>query len=265
MEVMLTVRRTPADALGGRTRFGGGVSRPMTRVRFWLNWHVEYGQAIRVVGSHENLGAWQLSEALQLHWSEGDQWTAVAELPAGRIAEYKYVLVDSNNSQGLSWQQGNNSVLALRQDDREVEVYDNWAGGPGAAVIAAGKSTTRENRLVAWAEDIERLVASQRGELRRSRMELIAAQDDARSAREETRRLKTELATAQADRQEDKMRVRELETMNKLLRTQLQDSAASFRAALETAQRYLREAEQQSAKPSSSNTAEPHAMASLLS
>lgn len=42
--------------MGARTRFGGGVSRPMTRVRFWLNWHVEYGQAIRVVGSHENLG-----------------------------------------------------------------------------------------------------------------------------------------------------------------------------------------------------------------
>ena len=37
------------------------------------------------------------------------------------------------------------------------------------------------------------------------------------------------------------MKVRELETMNRLLRTQLQDSAASFRAALETAQRYLHE------------------------
>ena len=69
-------------------------------------------------------GAWQLSEALQLQWSEGDQWTAVAELPAGRILEYKYVLVDSSNSQGLSWQQGNNSVLALRQDDREVCASD---------------------------------------------------------------------------------------------------------------------------------------------
>lgn len=71
-------------------------------------------------------GAWQLSEALQLQWSEGDQWTAVAELPAGRILEYKYVLVDSSNSQGLSWQQGNNSVLALRQDDREVCVSLLW-------------------------------------------------------------------------------------------------------------------------------------------
>lgn len=42
------------------------------------------------------------------------------DLPAGRILEYKYVLVDSSTRQALSWQQGNNSVLALRQDDREV-------------------------------------------------------------------------------------------------------------------------------------------------
>ena len=45
----------------------------------------------------------------------------------------------------------------------QVEVCDNWAGGPGAAVIAAGKSSTRENRLIAWAEDIEALVTSQVG------------------------------------------------------------------------------------------------------
>ena len=66
-------------------------------------------------------GSWQLADCLELQWSEGDQWTAVADLPAGRIVEYKYVLVDSASSQGLSWQQGNNSVLALRLDDREVQ------------------------------------------------------------------------------------------------------------------------------------------------
>ena len=46
-----------AGAVGSRPRFGGGLARPMTRVRFWLNWHVQYGQSIRVVGSHDNLGA----------------------------------------------------------------------------------------------------------------------------------------------------------------------------------------------------------------
>ena len=67
-------------------------------------------------------GAWQLGNSLQLQWSEGDQWTAAADLPAGRIMEYKYVLVENNTNQAVSWQQGNNSVLALRQDDREVKL-----------------------------------------------------------------------------------------------------------------------------------------------
>ena len=35
--------------------------------------------------------------------------------------------------------------------------------------------------------------------------------------------------------------MRELESTNRLLRTQLQESAACFRAALETAQRHLNE------------------------
>ena len=42
------------------------------------------------------------------------------ELPAGQIVEYKYALLDSSGTISLAWQQGNNSVLALRRDDREV-------------------------------------------------------------------------------------------------------------------------------------------------
>lgn len=37
--------------------------------------------------------------------------------------------------------------------------------------------TTREGRLLSWAGEIEAQVASQRSELRRARMELVAAQE----------------------------------------------------------------------------------------
>ena len=43
-------------------------------------------------------------------------------------------------------------------------------------------------------------VVLQRSELRRSRLDLIAAQDDARAAREETRRVKAELARVEQER-----------------------------------------------------------------
>jgi len=32
------------------------------------------------------------------------------------------------------------------QDEPELEVFDNWEGQPGAAVMAGGKSSTRESK-----------------------------------------------------------------------------------------------------------------------
>ena len=52
-------------------------------------------------------------------------------------------------------------MLAVGHSDDDVEVYDNWEGSPGASVVAAGETTTREGRLLSWANEIEALFASQ--------------------------------------------------------------------------------------------------------
>ena len=129
--------------------------------------------------------------------------------------EYKYVLLDHSGHHAIAWQQGNNSVLALRSADEFVEVFDNWCararvlgplvlppwslcrrlarllslclfaclparrgGDPGAKVVADGaKPVTRENRLLSWATEVEAQLVAQRQELRRSRVELMAAQE----------------------------------------------------------------------------------------
>ena len=49
--------------------------------------------------------------------------------------------------------------------------------GAGSAVVANGEQGTREGRLLSWADEISALVATQRDDLRRSRMELVAAQE----------------------------------------------------------------------------------------
>jgi hypothetical protein len=48
-------------------------------------------------------------------------------------------------------------------------------GQPGAMVMVNGQKSTRENKLLSWASEIEALVAVQRDDLRRARMELAAA------------------------------------------------------------------------------------------
>lgn len=113
-------------------------------------------------------GAWNLAKAPALKWSEGDLWNVELELLAGQVYEYKYVVMGYDGTTAANWQQGGNSVLAVQLGDNEIEVYDNWRNSPGAVVVADGKETTRERKLLSWAGDM----GTQRAELRRTRMEL---------------------------------------------------------------------------------------------
>ena len=154
----------------------------MTAVSFCLQFDTQYGQRMRLVGSHHNLGeghalfcsaaspypgchrtclvqvhaqqqtskataihkqsmslyiidvqahaehpgciagAWQLRDGPDLSWTEGNNWRAVIELPAGTVHEYKYVLLNSHSGQALNWQRGNNSVLAIKAGEDRIEV-----------------------------------------------------------------------------------------------------------------------------------------------
>ncbi|KAK9834735.1 hypothetical protein WJX74_008813 [Apatococcus lobatus] len=215
----------------GRTSRQSGQ---LARVTFWLKFHADFGQRLKVVGSHPNLGAWTLTEAPELMWSPDDNWNTTLELPMGGIVEYKYVLLASNGAQPLSWQR--------------------------ASVISGGNKATREGRLLSWATEIEALVSSQRNELRRSRMELLSVQNEAQAAREETRKVRAELAEAQNQRSRAERQSKELQNLNRLLRTELTQSTQSFRQAMQTAQRFLIEAEQaMNATPSSEPAGAPAA------
>ena len=57
-----------------------------------------------------------------LSWTEGNNWRAVIELPSGTVYEYKFVLLDSHSGQALTWQRGNNSVLAVKAGEESIEV-----------------------------------------------------------------------------------------------------------------------------------------------
>ena len=55
-----------------------------------------YGEHLRVVGSHEVLGGWEVGAAPALEWGEGHVWTAQLEIPVGTEFEYKFVHVMPN-------------------------------------------------------------------------------------------------------------------------------------------------------------------------
>ncbi|KAL0046174.1 hypothetical protein WJX82_004787 [Trebouxia sp. C0006] len=223
---------------------GQQSANAVATVQFWLTFHAEFGQRLRVVGSHKNLGSWIMVDGPELRWTEGDRWHAKITLPSGSVYEYKYVVLDSSGTHALTWQRGNNSVLAIQQDEPELEVFDNWEGQPGAAVMAGGKSSTRESKLLAWATDIEAQLGLQRQELRRSRIELASAQEDARRARQEARAVRMELAQSQSVRAQADRLIRELQSSNRLLKSELQATTTTFKQALHVAQTMLDTAEE---------------------
>ena len=97
----------------------------VVNVKFFMKFHVDYGQQICLVGSIPEIGNWILSDSVSLSWNEGDIWCATLELPSNSVIEYKYVVV-GHGGHAVAWQSGNNSVLALTEEDEEVEVHDNW-------------------------------------------------------------------------------------------------------------------------------------------
>jgi hypothetical protein len=233
--------RTPAAEPPATSPTAATTTAPKNKVkvRFWLQFRVEYGQSVVVVGGSPDLGSWVLADGVPLTWSDGDMWNASVDLPAGTVTEYKYVVV-GQGGHAAAWQQGNNSVLALRQSDDIVEVYDNWGGNPGAQVLASGAApVTRESRLLSWATELEAQVAGQRQELRRARMELVAAQEEARIAREESKKLKMALAKSESERITAVANLKQADTVNQILQTQLKETTMSFSAALETAMEML--------------------------
>lgn len=73
-------------------------------VRFSINYRCEFGDELRLVGSADELGAWDESRGLRMNWSENDLWTITVDLPFGLVTEYKYVVVDRDG--GRRWQDG---------------------------------------------------------------------------------------------------------------------------------------------------------------
>jgi hypothetical protein len=69
---------------------------------------VEFGQAVKIVGSAEALGAWDAARGLSLAWGEGDVWTGAADVPAGEPLDFKVVVAAGDAA--VHWEEGENRV-----------------------------------------------------------------------------------------------------------------------------------------------------------
>ena len=50
---------------------------------------VSFGESHKVVGGHPSLGDWDVSNAPQMQWNDGNVWTLEVQLPEGSDIEFK--------------------------------------------------------------------------------------------------------------------------------------------------------------------------------
>ncbi|KAL4429211.1 hypothetical protein ABPG77_010190 [Micractinium sp. CCAP 211/92] len=230
----------PAAALALAAYEDALAQRPLALVRFSLRLRVQPGERVRLVGSGDELGKWDALAAPELRCIDGDMWQAALQLPTGCIVEYKYVILDASGRSVLSWQDGNNNVLAVRLSDESLDVTDNWHGDMRGEIVSAGGTVeTRESRLLAWAGDLFAQLSSQRAELRRSRLEVAGAKEAEQEARAEAGFFKAQNKVKEAERAEAAAALAEVQALNRAMEEQLTDTTQALLEAIETADALL--------------------------
>ena len=51
-------------------------------VCFMLPYRCKFGQRLCVIGASDNLGAWDVSKAIPMEWTDGDVWMVNMQIPA---------------------------------------------------------------------------------------------------------------------------------------------------------------------------------------
>jgi len=200
-------------------------------VRFFLRYKTSWGQGVKLIGSHPKLGSWSLNKAIDLRWSNNDVWTATVSLPAGSVLEYKYVVIDYESKEPLSWQSGSNAVLALELEEEQVDVHDNWGNNPGAEVRASGMAFTREDKLQNWAKDM----LSKWQQAVKENQDLQTKVEESQMARAEVAQLRMELSLLLQSQKEREMQVLSLQQENTKLQQELLQSQRELNESLSTA------------------------------
>lgn len=47
-----------------------------------LPYRCKFGQRLCVIGASDNLGAWDVSKAIPMEWTDGDVWMVNMQIPA---------------------------------------------------------------------------------------------------------------------------------------------------------------------------------------
>lgn len=96
----------------------------LTKVQFYTQRKVEFGQAVYVCGNSQALGDWDPRKAPKLEWTKGDNWKKAILLPVPSDIEYKFIIstTDPGDMHYVLWDEGPNAKLSLFGKDADAPI-----------------------------------------------------------------------------------------------------------------------------------------------
>jgi Starch binding domain len=101
---------------------------------------VDFGDKVCIVGNQDALGQWNVDNAQELCWGDGDVWTGEVSLPDNEEIEFKLVTVRGGGH--LEWEEGENRKLHGNGADMTVDLSsgDVHSGAPAPEQQLSGDS-----------------------------------------------------------------------------------------------------------------------------
>jgi hypothetical protein len=102
----------------------------LIQFHFLIHYNTRFGEELRVCGSIEELGNWNILNAPKMTWSKGNRWTLIIDLPPK--FEFKYVLVEGDGSPGTKvmwedcWDRVIEEHVEPSSDFQWVTLEDAW-------------------------------------------------------------------------------------------------------------------------------------------
>ena len=130
------------------------AGRERVRVRFSVARELSFGESMMLVGSTDEVGAWDTDEGLALDWHEGDVWTGSVTLAppsapdaarggedgegggggGGGQAPLLFKLVVLRDGAPAAWEEGEDRALELAAGGGDLRVTCEWGDTRGTLV-----------------------------------------------------------------------------------------------------------------------------------
>lgn len=99
------------------------------RLNISINYHTNWGESLKIVGSLEELGAGDESKALKMLSEDGSRWSIQLNLPDNSVEfTYNYIVVAESGYVRHEW--GPKRTLSLNKRIESYEIRDAWQNTP---------------------------------------------------------------------------------------------------------------------------------------